>query len=324
MIDFVRAAEVLSKHAGTHFRCDGSSVVSEDGRWAFEVLPIKSPAKIQGVKVDDPAKTILILPRMTTRGIQLARKAKLSWVDHLGNADVRANGFVLRVMDHKSQMETGRPSSVGTTIASRVIRVALDDPSMWWKQTDMARAAELSPSLLFTLLKRRGVDGLLDWDGKKFRFNDPQALLSVWAREYDFHSQHRITRCRIDGQSGVEVSANLARALDGTSLNWAMTGLSAAWAYNQHADFGIASAYVEGHVNLEAAGLTPAGQGGNVWLITPAHPYVLWGMRGVGGIPCACPVQVWADLHGHPQRSMEAASALLEETILPAWARPDA
>lgn len=323
MIDFVRAAEVLSDLSDVPFQCEGSSVVSEDRRWAFTVLPIKSPASILKIQVDDPARTLLILPAMTTRGRQYARKLRLSWVDYLGNADVRAPGFLVRSSKEKPRTSIGRPSTVGTAIASRVIRTLLEDPARWWKQAHLAHAAELSPSLLFTLLRREGLSGTLEWEAKRLRPRDPSALLAVWGREYDFHSQHRVLRCRMEGRSGIEVAANLTRVLRNTDLRWAMTGLSAAWMYDQHADFGIASAYVEGRVDLRAAGLSLAERDGNVWIITPAHPYVFSGMRNVDGVPCVSPVQVWADLQGHPQRAFEAAASLLENVVVPAWDSSD-
>lgn len=323
MIDFVRAAEILTDLSNVPFQCEGSSVVSEDRKWSFTVLPIKSPAGIMRVQVDDPSRVLLILPAMTTRGRQYARKLKVSWVDHLGNADIRAPGFVIRSTKKKSPLPIGRPSTVGTTIASRVIRTLLEDPTRCWRQAHLAAAAEISPSLLFTLLRRDGLSGTLDWVDKMVRPRDPEALLAAWGLGYDFHGQHRVLRCKIAGRSGIEVADNLARALGGTGLRWAMTGLSAAWRYDQHADFGIASAYVEGRVDLEAAGLSLAARDGNVWLITPAHPYVFWGMRSVGDVPCVSPVQVWADLQGHPQRAFEAAVSLLENVVVPAWDSSD-
>ena len=261
---------------------------------------------------------LLVVPYMGPRARAWAKDAGVSWADLSGNAEIHAPGLHVHVEGHPNRYATaGRPSHAFTPRYSRLTRVLLTDADRWWRQRDLAEAADLSPGTVSKVVRRLAEDDLLqrDADGA-VRVRAPSLLLDAWTQHYSF-ADHDIRRFHAVGRSGPDVLKHLAQNLSKTDVTWAATGPAAAWQYTAHADFRLTTIYVDRYpTDLDALGLREVDRGENVWLVGPRDDGVFYGKREQG-CWCAHPVQVYLDLLGHSERADEAAADL--RTKLLAW-----
>ena len=260
---------------------------------------------------------LLVVPKMGPAAQRLAKALQLSWLDLTGAADVRAPGLRLRVDGGAASISLGRAGPSFSPSASRISRILLMSPGVWWRQTELVARTGLSAGYVSKVVRQLTVSDLVRRrasDGA-FCVTDRATLLDAWAAEYDL-SRHHVERFHTIGRSGLSVLMSLAERLDQGDQRWAATGLAAAWMYTEHADFRLVSLYAERPLmNPAAVGLRSVERGENVWVLTPNDPGVFDGVERKGGVPCVHPVQAWLDLAGHPERSAEAAEALRAQIL---------
>lgn len=253
--------------------------------------------------------SLLVVPYMGPKAREWAHAHGISWADLSGNAIIRAPGLHIHVSGHENQYTTaGRPSNPFSPRFSRVSRVLLVDPNVWWRQRDLAAETGLPDGTVSKVVQRLTALELLERDDAgALRPAAPSRLLDAWAQHYRFED-HDIRRFHVVGRSGADVLQRLADRLSATPLTWAATGLSAAWLYTRFADFRLTTLYVDRFPpDPEALGLRPVERGENVWLVGPRDEGVFYG-RAERAAWCVHPVQVYLDLAGHPERSAEAAA----------------
>lgn len=260
---------------------------------------------------DDSAHPLLVVPYMGPSARAWAVERGLAWVDLSGNAEIHAPGLHVHVEGQPNRYASpGRPSHPFTPRYARVPRLLLTDAARWWRQHELATAADLPAGTVSKVVRRLDEDDLLDRDDAgALRARDPSVLLDAWAQHARFE-EHDIRRFHAVGRSGADVLKRLADMLSTTDLTWAATGLAAAWQYTAFADFRLTTMYVDRLPrDLEALGLREVERGENVWLVVPRDAGVFQGRQELG-CWCAHPVQVYLDLLGHPERAKEAAEDL--------------
>jgi hypothetical protein len=270
------------------------------------------------------AVAVLAVPYMGPKAREFARSVGLSWLDLSGNADIRAPGVRILVEGKPNRFASpGRPSTAFSDKAARIARVMLVEPERWWRQAELIEATALSSGYVSKVVGRMSADDLLDGhpEDRSFRPRSPDLLLDAWAQVYDFR-KHDIARYHAIGRTGTEVTEAVAGKLRSRAdLQWAATGLAAAWRQTRYADFRLATFFVSAPLlDPEALGLRPVDRGENVWIAVPRDEGVLYAAEDVTGLRCAHPVQVYLDLLGHPERSEEAASYLRTHRL--DWGRP--
>ena len=198
----------------------------------------------------------------------------------------------------------------------------LAEPERWWQQRELAKAVGISTGYVSKLVARLTEVELLDQDARGcLRPRSPALLLDAWAQSYDFR-RHEIRRYHAVGRTGPGVTEALAGRLAAmTNLDWAATGLAAAWALTHFADHRLVTFYVSGPLlDPQELGLLLVEEGENVWLVVPRDEGVFHRAREASGLRCVHPVQVYLDLLGHPERAQEAAEHLRGELL--GWRRP--
>jgi hypothetical protein len=137
-------------------------------------------------------------------------------------------------------------------------------------------------------------------------------MLEAWSADYQFQ-RHRVLRAHVPGRSGTETVEQLARALEGLGIQYALTGLAGCWSYTHFAGFRLVTAYVTTFpkaTQLQSIDFVEQEKGSNVWLVVPDDRGVFDGERRVDGFVTAHPAQVWLDLKAQPERSSDAADEL--------------
>ncbi|MFP3900250.1 MAG: type IV toxin-antitoxin system AbiEi family antitoxin [Acidimicrobiia bacterium] len=298
--------------------------------WLIEVKSSSSPGVVATAadrlhhyseQTGIDALPLLVVPHMSRAGAETAAERALNWIDLSGNARLRNHDLYVWVEGRPNQFpRRGRPSTAFAPKSSRVSRVLLLDPWRWWRQKDLADVTRLDDGHLSRVVRRLDEDDLLDHHDAELRPRNPDLLLDAWADAYRF-DRHDLLSGHLTG-SGTELVTELHRRLADANIEYAFTGLPAAWALGQHARFRIVSVYVSGDPRqaADSVGLRRGERGANVQLIGPDDEGVFDGSREIGGHPTVSPAQVYLDLLHLPERAKEAARQLRDDGLL--WTGP--
>lgn len=256
------------------------------------------------------AVEVVAVPYMTPSGRQLAQERGVSWIDLSGNASIRTPRMFIHVEGKPNRfVRRGRRSTPFAPKSSRIARWFLRNPWSSASQADLAAATRLDRATVSRVLRRLTDDGLVRREGRSYAVPDARLLLDAWQAEYDFDRQE-VRAGYLPARTGQAALTQLIDAFNEYDVEYAATGLAAAWALTQFASFRLSTLYLPGGVPtgvLDRIGFQPGERGANVWLVTPADAGVLDGARIVDGIRIVHPIQVYLDLSGHPERSTEAA-----------------
>jgi hypothetical protein len=278
---------------------------------------------------------VLGLPVVSPRLAALCVEHGWSWFDLAGNHRFNVQGLLRMERSGLAPvMRRERPvANLGTPEAGRLLRALLtpENAGLNWTQLHLMRHfAELAepvpgPSLglVNKVVRHLRDEGYLEV-GKsgRFRVVEPLAMLTAWRQAYRFDQQGR------QGYFSLLKGERLREALMGL----AATGNRAAYAAFSAADFqapnvrqlrtwlylapGLEAEFCR---RLEAK---PVDTGENLMVLWPEDEGVFYQCDQVAGRMAATnPVQTYVDLCHCGGRGEEAAAAVLEQCLKPAWKR---
>jgi hypothetical protein len=263
---------------------------------------------------------VVIVPYMGDAGARAAAAEGVGWIDLSGNARLRDRDLFVRVEGRPNRYPSrGRPSSPFAPVSARLTRHLLQDPDRWWQQAELARATRLDDGRISKLVSRLDELELLARDGSHLRPRNPSVLLDAWAADYRFDS-HDVMACHFTG-SGLELAQDVAQRLAAVDIQYALTGLPAAWLLDGFAQFRLVSVFVDDDPRTVAEALAARVEprGANLQLIGPNDSGVFVGAATIRGIDVVSPVQAYLDLLALPERAHDAAQHLRIERL--SWSR---
>jgi hypothetical protein len=273
---------------------------------------------------------VLAQPWVSPRVADLCAEHGWSWYDLAGNCRLDVPGLLRIERSGNAPVHAvPRPvANLGTKEAARVVRALLAAPCherKLWTQREMVRHCEpnVSLGLVNKVVRHLNDEGFTEGlpDGG-FQVTEPLKLLLAWRDAYRFEQHER---------------REYFTLLQGKLLRQALTGLSvysggfAAYAAFSAADFQAPNVrqpktwlYVAPDELDRFAEMTqakPVDSGGNLVVLIPADEGVFYMQEGSSesGLPCTNAVQTYVDLWHCGGRGQEAAEALLEQKIKPAW-----
>lgn len=314
--------EVQVQHVGTTKRYDYAILIGRH-RFLAEYRSNASTgavaAAIDGLKCNTESSVtaglpLIIVPFMGQVGGRLCDQAKVSWLDLCGNAKIVAPGLRIWIEGRPNKYsERGRPPNVFAPKSSRISRQLLLYPQRFQTQADLARQTGLGDGYVSKIVRRLGQEQYINANEEgAVRPHDPNLLLDAWDEVYDFN-HHRIIKGHVPARTGDELLQQVVRKLVQEKLEWAVTGLSAAWLYNSFAAFRLATVYLSSMPSrylLNEIEFSDEPKGANLWLVVPDDEGVFHGGQAQSGIQCVSPVQTYLDLKGHPERAKDAAVEL--------------
>ena len=182
----------------------------------------------------DKGLPLIVVPFMGQVGRELCDRSEISWLDLSGNAKIVAPGLRIRVEGRPNKFtDRGRPPNVFAAKSSRIARQLLLNPKQFQTQAELARQTGLGDGYVSKIVRRLEQEQYLDAnDDGAVRPRDPNLLLDAWHDTYDFN-RHRIIKGHVPARSGDELLQRIAKSLSREKLEYAATGLSAAWLYDQ-------------------------------------------------------------------------------------------
>jgi len=263
---------------------------------------------------------VVAVPFMGETGRRLCEERKVSWLDLSGNADITTPGLRIHVEGKPNKFKSaGRPKDIFAPKSSRITRHLLIDPERYITQRELTNETNLDEGLVSRVVREMEKSGLLQRDSSAggVRPKDPNILLDAWHEKYTF-SKHRIIKGFVAERSSNLAVKSLVETFRVNNINYALTGLSAAWLLSSFANYRTSSVYLSEEPSeelLKKANFTKGEKGSNVWLVVPNDEGVFDGAFFQEGIRCVHPVQIYLDLKGHPERAKEAAERLREKFL---------
>lgn len=262
---------------------------------------------------------LVVVPYMPKSGRDICEESGIAWVDLSGNAKIQAQDLVIKIEGKPNLFKTaGRPANVFAAKSSRIARQLLIHPEESYTQRQLSQATGLDEGFTSRLVRRLEEDGLVVRDESGIlRARDHRILLDTWREVYDF-SKHDILKGHIPARSGEELLHRIIDVLNREQIEYAATGLSAAWLLTRFIGFRISTIFFPKFPNenlLQELCFRKEERGSNTWLVVPDDQSVFWGAARRNNIWCAHPVQTYLDLKGHPERAAEAAAKIREEYL---------
>lgn len=264
--------------------------------------------------VSKRAIPIVVVPYMGEVGRRRCAQVGVQWLDLSGNAHIVAPGVRILIEGKPNRFRSrGRPSSVFAPKASRITRWLLIHPDTFLTQREIALATDMDEGYTSRVVGRLEDENLVIRDNTgAIGPRDPGLLLDAWREVYDFE-KHRILRGHIAARSGDTLLRSLAETLRQYEVDYAASGLGAAWLITRFAAFRLVTVYLPEQPPLalfERLSFREEARGANVWLVVPNDEGVFHGASEQDGVRCVHPVQVYLDLRAHPERAAEAANEL--------------
>lgn len=256
---------------------------------------------------------LLAVPFMGDTGRRFCDEEECSWLDLSGNAKIRAPGLLVRIEGKPNRFKRrGRPASSFAPMASRIARHLLTYPTKDISQRQLARHIGMDEGYVSRTVRNLAEQGLVAKHGNLIQVPDPNLLLRAWLDAYDF-SRHQRIAGHIPARDGDELLRALATALADQphAPAYAATGLAAAWCLGRFSAFRTASVYVHDEAalrKLKPLSFRETDRGANVWILVPDDVGVFHGVTTRDHVHCVATVQVYLDLHAHPERASEVAT----------------
>ncbi len=280
---------------------------------------IRAIQKRRGVDPDHDSIPILVVPYMGEVGRKLCEDAGVAWMDLSGNAWIHSGKIRISVLGRENKFKRrGRPANLFAPKSARIVRILLVDHGRSFFQQELADLADVDPGHVSRVARRLEDAGLVERDRSRRLFaRDPNLLLDAWADEYD-PDEHRAVKGHLAVRKPEDALDRLRQVLQQSGIEFALTGLPAAWIYVRHAGYRLITLFVEAWPDtsaLEQVGWRDQEEGGNVWLLRPNDIGVFYGAVEGEGYRCVSAVQTYLDLRHLPERAPEAAEVVREKCL---------
>lgn len=274
------------------------------------------------------------MPHISPRMAELCRANGWSWFDLAGNCRIEIPGALLIERSGKAPVRLAKQSgaNLSTLEAARIVRALLAPENAGLRWTQRAMTAHFSqlavpvppPSLA---LVNKVVQHLRDQaflellPNRGFRVRDPEGLLQAWRSAYRFDRHER--RAYFTLLQGRALHEKM-RALDLDGRGQLAYGVfSAAEFQAAHVRQPRTWLYMSPGLDEDfqsALEAKPVDSGENLILLIPDDGGVFYRMEaGRNRLACTNAVQTYVDLAHAGGRGEEAADAVLQQRLKPAW-----
>ncbi|OGB88229.1 MAG: hypothetical protein A3H39_03305 [candidate division NC10 bacterium RIFCSPLOWO2_02_FULL_66_22] len=263
---------------------------------------------------------VLVAPYISPQSARICVENGIGYVDLAGNCRLRFRQvYVEREGKPNPAPQRRDLRSLYSPRTTRVLRVLLLDPKKTWKLQPLAQEAGVSLGQVYNVKKLLVDREWIRTDEEGLRLVEPSPLLTEWSQNYTYRRNAARDFYSLDAPP--EIESKLATACRDRSVQYALTGFSAAARLAPMVRYQRVTAYVSGDFGglVKTLGLKEVPSGANVTVLSPYDDGVFYGAADINGIQIVSPVQAYLDLIGYRGRGEEAATFLLEQVIQRQW-----
>jgi len=263
------------------------------------------------------ASPVIIAPYISREGRKLCRDHQVGYIDLTGNIFLRFNHVLI------DKSGEGPPPSVKrkyrrlfTPVASRVIRVMLENPERSWTMMRLSAESEVSAYTVYRVFEWLDERGYIEKARGATSLLKPGYLLDLWAENYDFSVNP--SRSYYSLAKGFRAFGRQLKELKlPESQRYALTMHSGASLVAPFVRFSDIHLYFEGDPEtiVQALDLRPVESGGQVHILTPYDKGVFYNSRRLQDLTVVCNTQLYLDLINYPARGEEQARFLREQEM---------
>jgi len=263
---------------------------------------------------------VFIAPYISSEAAQICTQARIGYIDFSGNCLLSFGQVYIEQVGRPNLFAEKRDlRSLYSPKAERVLRVLLNNPKKVWKLKDLAAEAEVSLGQASNVKKLLSDREWLNITTDGLILSEPKHLLEVWVENYNFRKNKISDYYSMKQISDIE--ADLADMCNQKGLKYALTSFSGAARLAPTVRYQRAMVYIEETEKdiTSFMDLKKVQSGANISILTPYDEGVFYDVSEFDGLRIASPIQIYLDLVGFRGRGEEAATAILEEVILPKW-----
>ena len=263
---------------------------------------------------------VFIAPFISSEAARICRASGVGYLDLSGNCWLAFQQVYIHTENYPNKFSKRRDLvSLYAPKTERILRVLLSDPDRFWKTVELQKTANVAIGLVSHVKARLSENEWIRTNAKGFALSDPKALLSEWAKAYDFRRNQAHDYYTI--KSRAELEKSLAQISQEGGHNYALTGFSAANQLAPNVRNQRSMAYIDGDITIlaEKLGLKRVSSGANVTFLKPYDDGVFWGSTEINGTRVVSPIQAFLDLQHSHGRGEEAATFLFKEVIEKQW-----
>jgi hypothetical protein len=267
---------------------------------------------------------VFIAPYISPAAAAICAQHQVGYFDLAGNCRLTFDQvFIQREGSPNPSVQKRALRSLYSPKAERILRVLVTAAKRSWRMQDLADEAGVS---LGQVANAKNLLSDREWlaaDAGGIRLRSLESavlpILKEWAVHY--RMERSTAREYYSLKPIPQMETAIAEASRQLQARCALTGLSGAVRLAPAVRYQRITAYVLGDLTslADRLELRPVSSGANVTLLQPYDEGVFYGAREIERVPVAAPIQLYLDLMQIKGRGEEAASAIVEEAIKPAW-----
>ncbi|MGC4051978.1 MAG: type IV toxin-antitoxin system AbiEi family antitoxin [Paludibaculum sp.] len=276
------------------------------------------------VRSDERDYPVFIAPFISPAAAAVCDQYQVGYFDLAGNCRLAFDQvFIQREGFANPTVQKRDLRSLYSPKAERILRVLVTAAKRNWRMQDLADEAGVSLGQVANVKKLLSNREWIEADAGGIRLRSLESavlpLLKEWAGNY--RMERSTARDYYSLKPIPQMEAEMAEASRQFQLRYSLTGLSGAVRLAPTVRYQRITAYVLGDLPALAdrLELRPVASGANVTILEPYDEGVFYGSRAIERVPVASPVQLYLDLMQIKGRGEEAATAIVDEVITPAW-----
>jgi len=289
---------------------------SERFKPLYRLKPSVPELESQAERWDAPNPTLLVVPELSPRVLDLCRQKRLAAIDLNGRAYIRLTGLLVdrRPLPGRNFRFRLEPRNVFVGKSARIIRTLLTDRDRLWVQSELVNRTKASSGLVSRIVQHLISQGFVERQGsREFRVHDPLGLTDAWVKADAFARRNTTTYYTAFGGAPLEIALRLHSWAKEQSARIAFTQWIAAWLRHPYTEPPLVCAYVARLPEapaLDQLGLRPVNEVGKLWLHVPDDEGVLLETQTLRDLPLASDAQIYVDLQHTGLRGPDQAAAL--------------
>ena len=252
---------------------------------------------------DQEAYPIVAAPFLSKRGMEICRKNQVGGIDLAGNLYLEFDGiYIERIVQANPQPTRRAIKSLFTPIASRIVRILLENSKQTWRISTLAELSGASVGQVFNVAQKLADKGFAHKTREGITLIEPGNLLDAWQGQYSLEAnQIQSYSLLADDEPAFfqQLQALHQQQPDCFACTFE-TGYQLLTTTKTDTlsldDIRLYIIPTQIKAIIQALNLQPTAFGGNIHLLTPYDDGIFYNLQEAQGVPIVSNTQLYLDL----------------------------